>query len=160
MRVVFAHVFRNALLPVVTMLGLQLGTVLGGSVVVESVFSWPGIGTLLFDSVTAATIPWCSDHDLQRSGCDRRQYSGGFRLSAARSADATMRRAEGLRRFVRNRGAVLGVMILLLVLAIAGSAGLLFPERSAAHCRSGRAVADAGFPFPSAPTVSAATSRR
>ncbi len=57
MRVIFAHIFRNALLPVVTLLGLQLGTVLGGSVVVESVFSWPGIGTLLFDSVTSRNYP-------------------------------------------------------------------------------------------------------
>jgi len=57
MRVTFAHIFRNALLPVVTLLGLQLGSVLGGSVVVESVFSWPGIGTLLFDSVTSRNYP-------------------------------------------------------------------------------------------------------
>ncbi len=57
MRVIFAHIFRNALLPVVTLLGLQIGTVLGGSVVVESVFSWPGIGTLLFDSVTSRNYP-------------------------------------------------------------------------------------------------------
>jgi peptide/nickel transport system permease protein len=57
LRVIFGHVFRNALLPVVTLLGLQLGTVLGGSVVVESVFSWPGIGTLLFDSVTSRNYP-------------------------------------------------------------------------------------------------------
>jgi len=57
MRVVLMHIARNALLPVVTLLGLQLGTVLGGSVVVESVFSWPGIGTLLFDSVSSRNYP-------------------------------------------------------------------------------------------------------
>jgi peptide/nickel transport system permease protein len=56
-RVIFAHVFRNALLPVITLLGLQIGTVLGGSVVVESVFSWPGIGMLLFDSVSSRNYP-------------------------------------------------------------------------------------------------------
>jgi len=56
-RVVIAHIFRNALLPVVTLFGLQLGTVLGGSVVVESVFGWPGIGTLLFDSVSSRNYP-------------------------------------------------------------------------------------------------------
>jgi peptide/nickel transport system permease protein len=56
-RVIFAHIVRNALLPVVTLLGLQLGTVLGGSVVVESVFGWPGIGTLLFDSVSSRNYP-------------------------------------------------------------------------------------------------------
>jgi peptide/nickel transport system permease protein len=56
-RVVLAHVLRNALLPVVTLLGLQLGTVLGGSVVIEAVFSWPGIGSLLFDSVMSRNYP-------------------------------------------------------------------------------------------------------
>ncbi|MGX1307240.1 peptide/nickel transport system permease protein [Amorphus suaedae] len=56
-RVVLAHVFRNALLPVVTLLGLQLGTVLGGSVVIEAVFSWPGIGSLMLDSVMSRNYP-------------------------------------------------------------------------------------------------------
>jgi len=56
-RVVIAHVMRNALLPIVTLLGLQLGTMLGGSVVIESVFSWPGIGSLLFDSVMSRNFP-------------------------------------------------------------------------------------------------------
>jgi peptide/nickel transport system permease protein len=56
-RVLLAHVMRNALLPIVTLLGLQLGTMLGGSVVIEAVFSWPGIGSLLFDSVMSRNFP-------------------------------------------------------------------------------------------------------
>lgn len=56
-RVVMAHVLRNALLPIVTLLGLQLGTVLGGSVVIEAVFSWPGLGSLLLDSVMSRNYP-------------------------------------------------------------------------------------------------------
>lgn len=56
-RVVTRHVLRNALLPIVTLLGLQLGTMLGGSVVVETVFSWPGIGSLLLDSVSSRNYP-------------------------------------------------------------------------------------------------------
>jgi peptide/nickel transport system permease protein len=56
-RVVLVHVMRNALLPIVTLLGLQLGTILGGSVVIEAVFSWPGIGSLLFDSVMSRNFP-------------------------------------------------------------------------------------------------------
>ncbi|KZD22226.1 ABC transporter permease [Tardiphaga robiniae] len=56
-RVVLAHVMRNAMLPIVTLLGLQLGTMLGGSVVIEAVFSWPGIGSLLFDSVMSRNFP-------------------------------------------------------------------------------------------------------
>jgi len=56
-RVIIGHTLRNALLPVVTLLGLQLGTVLGGSVVIETVFSWPGIGQVLFDSVMSRNYP-------------------------------------------------------------------------------------------------------
>jgi peptide/nickel transport system permease protein len=56
-RVTIFHVLRNALLPVVTILGVQMGTVLAGSVVIESVFSWPGIGSLLFDSVSSRNYP-------------------------------------------------------------------------------------------------------
>ena len=56
-RVTVSHVLRNALLPVITILGLQMGTVLAGSVVIESVFSWPGIGSLLFDSVSSRNYP-------------------------------------------------------------------------------------------------------
>ncbi len=45
--VVFKHAMRNALIPVVTVMGLQLGTLLGGAVITETVFSWPGLGRLL-----------------------------------------------------------------------------------------------------------------
>ncbi|ALS60339.1 ABC transporter permease [Pandoraea norimbergensis] len=55
--VIVRHMVRNAMLPVVTLLGLQLGTVLGGSIVVEAVFSWPGIGGVLFDSVMSRNYP-------------------------------------------------------------------------------------------------------
>lgn len=50
-RVVVRHVLRNAMLPMVTLIGLQAGTMLGGSVVVESVFSLPGLGRLAYESV-------------------------------------------------------------------------------------------------------------
>lgn len=52
-RIVYAHVLRNAVLPVVTMAGVQVGALLGGSVVVESVFAWPGLGLLAFQSLFA-----------------------------------------------------------------------------------------------------------
>ncbi|MFF7058803.1 ABC transporter permease [Achromobacter spanius] len=55
--VVLRHILRNAMLPIVTLLGLQLGSVLGGSIVVEAVFSWPGIGGVLFDSVMSRNYP-------------------------------------------------------------------------------------------------------
>jgi peptide/nickel transport system permease protein len=50
-RVLWRHVLRNALLPMVTFVGLQFSTMLGGSVVIESVFSLPGLGRLAFESV-------------------------------------------------------------------------------------------------------------
>ena len=49
--VVTRHALRNALIPIVTVFGLQLGWLLGGSVVVESVFSWPGLGRLMIESI-------------------------------------------------------------------------------------------------------------
>ncbi len=51
LHILSGHVMRNALVPVVTVLGLQFGRLLGGSVVVESVFGWPGVGRLLLDSI-------------------------------------------------------------------------------------------------------------
>ena len=50
-RIQRAHVLRNALLPVVTMAGLQAGAMVGGAVLIETVFAWPGIGRLLFDAL-------------------------------------------------------------------------------------------------------------
>jgi peptide/nickel transport system permease protein len=53
MRITLSHVLRNAVLPVVTVAGVQVGGLLGGSVVVESVFAWPGLGLLAFQSLFA-----------------------------------------------------------------------------------------------------------
>lgn len=50
--VVFGHGIRNMLIPVVTVVGVQLGALLGGAVIIESVFSWPGLGKLLIDGIT------------------------------------------------------------------------------------------------------------
>ncbi len=55
--VIAKHCLRNALIPVVTMMGLQFGFLLGGSIVVEVVFNWPGVGRLLVDSVTMRDYP-------------------------------------------------------------------------------------------------------
>jgi peptide/nickel transport system permease protein len=52
-RIIFSHVLRNAVLPVVTMAGVQAGSLLGGSIVVESVFAWPGLGLLAFQALFA-----------------------------------------------------------------------------------------------------------
>ncbi len=50
-RIAFRHVLPNAILPMVTMLGLQVGALLGGAVLVETVFGWPGLGRLAFDAI-------------------------------------------------------------------------------------------------------------
>jgi len=55
--VIIKHCLRNALIPVVTMMGLQFGFLLGGSIVVEAVFNWPGLGRLLVDSVNMRDYP-------------------------------------------------------------------------------------------------------
>ena len=55
--VLYKHALRNAVLPVVTMLGLQFGNVLAGAVLVETVFNWPGLGRLAYDSVLRRDYP-------------------------------------------------------------------------------------------------------
>ncbi|UTD26607.1 glutathione ABC transporter permease GsiC [Bradyrhizobium sp. WD16] len=55
--VILKHCLRNALIPVVTMMGLQFGFLLGGSIVVEAVFNWPGVGRLLIDAVAQRDYP-------------------------------------------------------------------------------------------------------
>ena len=55
-RITFVHVLRNALLPVITMAGVQVGALIGGSVIVESVFAWPGLGMLAFESLFARDL--------------------------------------------------------------------------------------------------------
>ena len=55
--IVRGHVLRNAALPVVTFAGLQVGALIGGAVVIETVFSWPGLGRLTFDAVTTRDYP-------------------------------------------------------------------------------------------------------
>jgi peptide/nickel transport system permease protein len=55
--VIYKHALKNALVPVVTIVGLQFGSLLGGTVIVESVFGWPGMGRLLVDSIFTRDYP-------------------------------------------------------------------------------------------------------
>jgi glutathione transport system permease protein len=55
--VIWKHTLRNALIPVITLTGLQFGFLLGGAIVVETVFAWPGLGRLLVDSVAYRDYP-------------------------------------------------------------------------------------------------------
>lgn len=56
-RVIIKHAFRNAAIPVITILGMQLGGLLGGAVVTETVFAWPGLGRLAVDSIRMGDYP-------------------------------------------------------------------------------------------------------
>jgi ABC-type dipeptide/oligopeptide/nickel transport system permease component len=55
--VLFRHAFRNALIPILTILGLQFGTLLAGTIVTETIFSWPGIGRLAVQAIGARDYP-------------------------------------------------------------------------------------------------------
>ncbi|MBH1989178.1 MAG: ABC transporter permease [Myxococcaceae bacterium] len=55
--VYFKHALRNALIPIVTIVGLELGSLLAGAVVVEKIFGWPGIGLLLLESIQQLDVP-------------------------------------------------------------------------------------------------------
>jgi peptide/nickel transport system permease protein len=56
-QVIRRHVLRNALLPVITFAGIQAGQLIGGSILVETVFAWPGIGRLAFEALLARDYP-------------------------------------------------------------------------------------------------------
>jgi len=57
MRVIFSHALRNAVLPILTVAGLQFGNLISGALLVETVFNWPGMGTLAFDSILRRDYP-------------------------------------------------------------------------------------------------------
>jgi peptide/nickel transport system permease protein len=50
-RVVFKHALRNAMLPTVTVIGLQVGLLMGGAIITETIFAWPGVGQIAYDSI-------------------------------------------------------------------------------------------------------------
>jgi len=55
--VIFKHALKNALLPVVTIIGLQFGTLLGGAILTETIFSWPGIGSWIYEGILSRDYP-------------------------------------------------------------------------------------------------------
>jgi peptide/nickel transport system permease protein len=56
-RVIGVHVLKNTLIPIVTVLGLEIGSLLTGSIITESIFSWPGMGKLIIDSIHVLDRP-------------------------------------------------------------------------------------------------------
>ncbi len=57
MRVIGLHALKNAMLPVITLIGLQIGALLAGAVITEMVFSWPGLGQLTIESIQKRDYP-------------------------------------------------------------------------------------------------------
>jgi ABC-type dipeptide/oligopeptide/nickel transport system permease component len=55
--VIYRHALRNMLIPLVTVVGLQLGALLGGAVITETIFAWPGVGRLIVTAITARDYP-------------------------------------------------------------------------------------------------------
>lgn len=56
-KVFYVHALRNALIPIITIVGLQFGSILTGTVITETIFDWPGLGTLLFDAIQRRDYP-------------------------------------------------------------------------------------------------------
>jgi ABC-type dipeptide/oligopeptide/nickel transport system permease component len=56
-RVIVSHALRNSMIPVVTIFGIEAGYVIGGTVIVETVFSWPGVGQMLLNSILSRDFP-------------------------------------------------------------------------------------------------------
>ena len=56
-KILFSHVLKNAMLPVMTLFGLSLASMLGGTTIVENIFSWPGLGKLAMDAISARDYP-------------------------------------------------------------------------------------------------------
>ncbi len=57
LRVILKHAFRNALIPLVTVVALDFGSIFGGAVITETIFSWPGLGRLFYDSLSSRDYP-------------------------------------------------------------------------------------------------------
>jgi len=55
--VVYRHALRNALLPIITIVGLQFGALLGGAVITETIFAWPGLGRLVVNAISQRDYP-------------------------------------------------------------------------------------------------------
>ena len=120
---------RNALLPVVTVAGMQAGALVGGAVVIETVFAWPGLGRLTFEAVLQRDYPVLLGIFLIMSIivialnlADRPD------LPPDRSADDDgSRLMDAVRAFLRHPSGMAGLVLLTIVLIVAITAPLLFP---------------------------------
>ena len=106
--VLWVHALRNSLIPTVTVLGSQFGALLGGAVIVEQVFAYPGVGTLLLTAISQRDYPVVEGRDAGRGGAGGAHQPGrGPGLYLARSADPLCNVAwpSPSQRLGRSRGA-------------------------------------------------------
>ncbi len=115
--VLFRHAFRNALIPILTILGLQFGTLLAGTIVTETIFSWPGIGRL---AVTRHPSPRLSAaprlHSPNRHLLRSSKSPNRFRLRPGRPKGAL--RMKSLRQFWRQSPLARWGLVITLLLAL------------------------------------------
>ncbi len=128
-RIVVGHMLRNALVPVVTVAGMQAGALVGGAVVIETVFAWPGLGRLTFEAAAAARLSGAARYlpdPLDRG--DRTQSPDRPGLSADRSAyDHGGGLMDTVRAFLRHPSGMIGLVLLLVVVVVAIIAPIVFP---------------------------------
>ena len=104
-RVIGVHVLRNILIPIVTVIGLEFGSVIAFAIVTESVFAWPGMGKLLIDSINLLDRPVIVELPARDRDAVHRHQPGRRRaVLGARSARAADGR-EGMTRAMPRRAA-------------------------------------------------------
>ena len=67
--VIWKHALRNAILPIITVLGLEIGSLIGGAVIIETVFAWPGVGQLIFQAIGGRDYPLAQAGIMIVSAC-------------------------------------------------------------------------------------------
>ena len=138
-KVILKHALRNALIPVTTIIGLQFGSLLGGSIITETIFSWPGIGRELILAIQGRDYPLVQGcvllisftyvfinllTDLVYGILDPRiQYSSGSTGFFA-SLSRFFRRAVAMPMRLTRRGRILWVVVIAAVIVIGASAGV------------------------------------
>ena len=89
--VVYRHALRNAMIPVLTVLGLQFGALLAGAIVTETIFSWPGIGRLTIQAISGSRLlPGAGMHSGDRVDVCRGELTDGCDVLGGEPADKTV----------------------------------------------------------------------
>ncbi len=123
------HVLRNALLPVVTLAGLQAGQLVGGAVLIETVFAWPGHRSADVRGAVAARLQPAAGRlrRLRRHGPPLKpDHRRALPLRGSENPGGLM--TDFWKRFSKHRGAVAGLLILFLIVVLAVAVPFLFPK--------------------------------